>query len=513
MLKQFGLSTSEAQTAIKLFGPPKNDPIVKFTGGQPQLYQRCRIEFMTSISAASAESVVDWRYAEIEYDQRAQQAIEDHQALVDALVPWQPPGVLHPPPQILPPVPPQFPPFVYGDNGENIVEATTRTPLPNRNVMVVAKRAEMRDRELQRHHVIQQAIDALPPAARNVETVREATRHGTEMDKLEGITLDTLEGSYHRRMSEYNDAIEELKSEQKAVAEAFFRHFAGSALTNIRELLNQKAYRRALWTLDRAHGLRVNNDSAAITLSNTLRQFTFSDDLNFQSQLDEFMRIAEMLVLVGHPIPDDQKRMILMNAILSGGSVIRKVYQSLLHTYSNTILFPEPPEFQDFLTQIKRHYSNISAEISTMVNPKPESSEEGKVRGKKRAYANVAEPEESPKRGSSWSNVAEEQSHSSLLAGSSSAISLKCTKCGKGGHTVNECWSDMTCTKCGKKGHPASSCLSFTKCSKCGKTGHLASRCRAKGKQSKKNSKKNSGGGGGAGLLAQVKSNTANPFN
>jgi hypothetical protein len=382
--------------------------------------------------------------------------------------------------------------------------------------MVVAKLAEIRDRELQLNAQMMAAINNLPVGARNVETVREIARHGVEMSKLDGLTRDTLESSYHRRLGEYNDAKEDLEEKQKAVAEAFFRHFAGSALTNIRDLLNQKAYRRALWTLDRAHGLRANNDSAAITLSNTLRQFEFSDDLNFQSQLDEFMRIAQMLVLVGHPIPDDQKRMILMNAILSGGTVIRKVYQSLLHTYSNTIIFPEPPEFQDFLTQIKRHYSNISAEISTMVNSKPESSDEGKMRGKKRVYANVAEPEESPKRGSSWSNVAEELHHSSLLAGSS-AVSLKCTKCGKGGHTANECWSDLTCTKCGKKGHPASSCLSFTKCSKCGKTGHLASRCRAKGKDPKKNTKKTSGGsgggGGGAGLLAQVKSNTANPFN
>jgi len=512
MLKQYGLSASEVQAAIKLFGPPKNDPIIKFTGGQPQLYQRCRIEFMTSISAASAESVVDWRHAEIEYDQRAQQAIEDHQALLNALVPWQPPNVPHPPPLIMPPAPPPVAPFEYGDEGENIVEETTRLALPNRNEMVIARRAEIRDRELQLHQQILDAIVNLGVAAQNMERVRETARHGVEMAKLDTITLDILESSYHRRLSEYNDAKEELEEKQKAVAEAFFRHFAGSALTNIRPLLAVKAYRRALRTLDQAHGLQVNNDNASLTLDNTLRQFVFSDDLNFQSQLDEWMRIVEMLVLVGHPLPNDHKRKILMAAILNGGPVIRKVFQTLLSTYSNSILFPDPPEFQEFLTQIRKHYSNISAEVSTMVNAKPESSEDGNKRGKKRAYANVAEPEETPKRGSSWSNVAEERNHSQLLAGSSSAISLKCTKCGKGGHTANECWSDMTCTKCGKKGHPASSCLSFTKCSKCGRTGHLASRCRAKGKESKKNSKKNAGGDGGAGLLATVKSHTTNPF-
>jgi hypothetical protein len=513
MLRQFGLTTSEVQTATKLFGPPKHDPIVKFTGGQPQLYHQCRIEFMTSISAASAEVIVDWRYAEIEHDQRAQQAIEDYQAMVNALVPWQPPGAPPQPPPILPPAPPPVAPFVYGDDGENIVEATTQLTIPNRNSMVVVKRAEIRDRELQLHAQMVDAIAALPAAARAIELVKETARHGAEMAKLDGVTMDTLESSYHRRLSEYNDAKDELEKKQKAVSEAFFRHFAGSALINIRALLNEKAYRRALWTLDRAHGLQINNDSAALTLDNTLRQFRFSDDLNFQSQLDEWMRIAEMLVLVGHPLPNDQKRKILMAAILNGGPVVRKVFQTLLHTYSNSILFPQPPEFQDFLTQIRRHYSNISAEISTMLNPKSESSEDEKTRGKKRAYANVAEFEEPTKRGSSWSNDDEELNHSSLLAGSSSAISLKCTKCGKGGHTENECWSDITCTKCGKKGHPTSSCLSFTKCSKCGKTGHLASRCRAKGKNSKKNSKENSGSGGGAGLLAQVKSNTANPFN
>jgi hypothetical protein len=471
---------------------------------------------MTSVNASSAERIVDWTYAEREYNQRAQQALEDYQAMVDALIPWQPAGAAPGPVPPVPPPPAPVPPFVYGDDGENIVEATTSMQIPNRNAMVVAKRAEMRDRELQRHHAIVQSLAVLAPAALNVATVNEGIRHGTEMDKLDGLTLDTLESSYHRRMSEYNDAKEQLKSEQKAVADAFFKHFAGSALTNIRELLNQKAYRRALWTLDRTHGLRVNNDRAASTLNTTLRAFVFSDDHNFQNQLDEWLRLTQMLILVGQPIPDDQKRMILMNAILRGGPVINKVYASLLNTYSNRVLFPAPPDFLVLINQIRSHYSDVSAEVSTLVNALPEATGEGKGQGKKRAYANVAEPEESPKRGSSWSNVAEEHHHSSLLAGSS-AVSLKCTKCGKGGHTANECWSDMTCTKCGKKGHPASSCLSFTKCSKCGKTGHLASRCRAKGKDPKKSSKKSSGGsgggGGGAGLLAQVKSNTANPFN
>jgi hypothetical protein len=388
--------------------------------------------------------------------------------------------------------------------------------MPDENEMVVTRHAEVRDQELQVHHQTMLGIAGLAAGPRAIETVRENNRHGLAMGALNNITLSELETTYHRRLAEYMDEKEKFEKRQEQVAEAFRRHFAGPALTNIRELLNQKAYRRALWTLDRTHGLRENNDSAAITLNKTLRAFVFSDDQNFQNQLDEFMRILQMLDLVDQPIPDNQKRMTLLDAILRGGSVINKVFQSLLNTYNNTIIFDVPPDFQAVLNQIRIHYSNVSAEVSTMVNAMPESSEEGKARGKKRAYANVAESEEPPKRGSSWSNVAEERHHSSLLAGSS-AVSLKCTKCGKGGHTANECWSDLTCTKCGKKGHPASSCLSFTKCSKCGKTGHLASRCRAKGKDPKKNSKKGSGGsgggGGGAGLLAQVKSNTANPFN
>lgn len=514
MLKQYGLSTSEVQAAVKLFGPPKNDPVIKFTGGQPQLYQRCRIEFMTSISAASAEAVVDWRYVAIQHEERAQQAIDDHQALIATLVPWQPPGAAPPAvPIVLPPPPPPVEPFLYDDDGGNIFEEAIRMAQPNRNEMVVIRLAAIRDRELQLHDQIMTAIGNLGAAAQNLETVKETARHGAELAKLNTITSDTLESSYHRRLSEYNDSQENLEAKQKAVSEAFFRHFAGSALNNIRPLLAEKAYRRALWTLDRAHGLQVNNDNAALTLDNTLRQFVFTDDLNFQSQLDEWMRIVEMLVLVGHPLPEDQKRKILLAAILNGGTVIRKIFQSLLSTYSNSILFPNPPDFQAVLTQVRKHYSDISAEVSTMLKPNSEMVGNEIKRGKKRAYANIAEPAEIPERGSSWSNVAEERNHSTSLAGSPSVISLKCTKCGKGGHTANECWSDLTCTKCGKKGHPASSCLSFTKCSKCGKTGHLASRCRSKGKESKKNSKKGSGGGGNAGLLATVKSQTTNPFN
>jgi hypothetical protein len=183
-LRQFALTTSETQTAIKLFCPPKNDPIVKLTGGQPQLDQRCRTEFMSPINAISAEAIVDSRYAEIEHEQRAQQALANYQAMVNALVPRQPPpavGDPAPPAPILPPPSPPAAPFEYGDEGENIAEATTHLRMPGENEMVVARQADVSDRELQVHHQTMIAIAALAAGPRATETVRENTRQEGEV--------------------------------------------------------------------------------------------------------------------------------------------------------------------------------------------------------------------------------------------------------------------------------------------------------------------------------------------
>jgi hypothetical protein len=35
---------------------------------------------------------------------------------------------------------------------------------------------------------------------------------------------------------------------------------------------------------------------------------------------------------------------------------------------------------------------------------------------------------------------------------------ILCTKCGRSGHLVGDCWSDVVCERCKRKGHPTKAC-------------------------------------------------------
>ena len=60
-----------------------------------------------------------------------------------------------------------------------------------------------------------------------------------------------------------------------------------------------------------------------------------------------------------------------------------------------------------------------------------------------------------------------------------------CTKCGKSGHVINDCYQGVHCPHCQGYGHPPSKCFHVVPCPLCNKTGHSKHRCPKKPKTMK----------------------------
>jgi len=449
------LRGDDQQIAIKCFGPPPQTIVRKFTGGEPQHYQKVRRELRTLANGKGIWDMMDY----------AQGVVVAAGAVPN-----------------------------YGALGGNITELNVGLNPPDRNVIVTNQVAAAVATETENHQTRTNAINTAFPGVGNNDRRREEKYkadcdHRQELARINSTLQNSLESRYEAENERFRRAREQFRDEQEECMELFLKLFNGSALHSIQGYLHSKSYRRALYILDEQYGLAPSNQDAIDILHSQLRTMKFKDSENLRTQLDDFEMILNQLIQLGLNLTDADQKNMLFSALRNGGIIYRLYMNDLTimksHALAVTLAAQPPLTFAQTFGVINRRYNDLSAEASSIVattkrsNPS-NSSESSKKKGRTAAYvaeavspnqsedddydlpavalAAITAPKKKPQRGNKNSK-------------------LKCGKCGRNGHTAKQCLSDYTCKVCNKPGHKENDCWHNQTCEKCGKKGHLARIC------------------------------------
>lgn len=456
------LRGDDLEIACKCFGPPPTTITTKFTGGEPQHYQKVRRDLQM---LANGKNIWD---------------MIDYQVWVLSLGAGAVPN--------------------FGAQGSNIVEAIVLVQVPNRGISVTMPLNFASANEVANH--TQRILDigqafpgntARDTQKRREEQYRADCDHRAEMSRITTTYQNSLESRFEAEQERYRKATLDFEDDQAKCTELFLRLFNGPALMSIQAYLQTNSYRRALYMLDQQFGLAPANQEAIDVLQDKLRNWKFRDAENFRTQLDDFVMSLNELLRLGVVLSDPDKIGMLFKCLRNGGVIGRLFIHDIALLRSRvlaTVTNAAPLTYAVALEAVNHRYNDLTAEVSSLeVAAKRTSEMPGgdKPYKKKRMSAYFTES-----RSSNDVDVDDDDDDPPEVAlaavmkphqGSSpNSMTSKprCGKCGRIGHTGKDCLRDYTCKKCGKNGHKEEECWKDQTCSKCGKKGHTARFCRAK---------------------------------
>jgi len=450
------LRGEDQQIAIKCFGPPPQTIVRKFTGGEPQHYQKVRRELRTLANGKGIWDMLDYTQGVVV----AAGAIPN-----------------------------------YGVLGGNITEMTLVMNQPDRDAIVNNPIAAAIAAETASYNTRKADVNIVFPGPGNNDRRREEKfkadcDHRQEIARINTTLQNSLESRFEAENERFRRARDQFRDEQEECMELFLKLFNGAALHSIQGHLHNKAYRRALYMLDEQYGLAASNQDAIDILHNQLRIMKFKDSENLRTQLDDFEMILNQLIQLGLNLTEADQKNMLFSALRNGGIIYRLYMNDLSILKSHALaatLGPQPPlNFAQTFGVINRRYNDLSAEASSIVattkrsNPS-NSSESSKKKGRTAAYMTEAVS----------SYQVEDDNDDDAPAVALAAITApkkkpqngkgnpkpKCGKCGRKGHTAKQCLSDYTCKICSNTGHKEKDCWKNQTCEKCGKKGHIARIC------------------------------------
>jgi hypothetical protein len=447
-----GLRPDDQAIACKCFGPPPQVVVKKFTGGEPQHYQKSRRELQT---VANGKNIWD---------------MFDYTVWANVVAAALPAGQA----------------VNFGAQGANIVEATVAMMAPNRANFVTASVNAALATEVANHAArvaaIAQAFPGNVNAGKRLEENFKANNdHRTEVARINSTFQSSLDSRFESESERHRRAVLDFEEDQARCMDLYLKLFNGSALHSIQPYLQANSFRRALYVLDEQFGLAVANQDAIDVLQTRIRSYKFLDSDNFRTQLDDFEMTLNELTRLGVGFSNSDKISMLQRCLANGGLVGRLFMHDmgLLRSRVFTLAGAPVPTYAQVLDIVNRRYADLSAEASSIeIIAKPQ----GGKRARLSSYfaSDEAEDEE---------GEVEEPRVVALAAvtkphrGKPNDNRPRCKKCGRPGHNAKECLRDLVCKKCGKSGHSAKECWKDHICENCGKKGHPARVCRSNAKK------------------------------
>ena len=202
MLSISKLSQEEKRIAAKVFGPPPPQSSRKFTGAVIQDYQKIRREFMANANGKTLTYLVDYKLQVRAYETAN----------------------------------PLGPPYDYGDDGVNLVEAVCPVVDPDMMTIVTIPVNQQLVAENAFHAQQIAFINANYPAARANQrpdlatlsaTLQENTRHHQEVNRINNAVRIQLTGNYDQERDRKQRAEDKLKHDRQDVHDLFLEHFSG----------------------------------------------------------------------------------------------------------------------------------------------------------------------------------------------------------------------------------------------------------------------------------------------
>jgi Zinc knuckle len=459
------LRPDDQAIACKCFGPPPQVAVKKFTGGEPQHYQKVRRELQTIANGKNIWNMFDYMV-------------------------WA---------NVVAAALPAGQPVNFGAQGVNIVEATVAMMAPNRANFVIAAVNAALATEVANHAAriasIAQAFPGNGNAGKRLEETFKANNdHRTEVARINSTFQSSLDSRFESESDRHRKSVHDFEEDQAKCMDLFLKLFNGSALHSIQPYLQANAFRRALYLLDEQFGLAPANQEAIDVLQSRIRNAKFLDSENFRTQLDDFEMTLNELTRLGVGFSNSDKISMLQRCLANGGLIGRLFMHDmgLLRSRVLTLAGAPVPTYAQVLDIVNRRYADLSAEASSIeIIAKPL----GGKRARLSSYfaSDEAEDEE---------GEVEEPRVVALAAvtkphhGRPKGNKPRCGKCGRPGHTAKQCRQHLICKKCGKPGHSEKDCWKDQTCENCGRKGHPARVCKSPG------AKKASSGGAGSGATS-----------
>jgi hypothetical protein len=215
-----------------------------------------------------------------------------------------------------------------------------------------------------------------------------------------------------------------VKDHEKKVADTvttFRECFGPSVMTQIKTEISEGRY-KAAWAKVDHYYTSLNSEAQIKTLLlKELQGAVMKNNHPFQFFVGWLHDLESQLERVGVQMPDEQKKIYLADAIRRGK-------------------FPELHTLLETHEQMRTTYPELVVALQTKITKMQIDRAQNKV-----DQVVVEERIQSVKASKSQRPVGNKPG-------------MKCTKCGRAGHKVQDCWKDIKCDNCGKMGHPTERC-------------------------------------------------------